>query len=53
MKRAYGIEAELQTGALGSFDIAVNGRVVVSKSVTGFPSDDEIVQAVGKALGKA
>jgi len=30
----------------------VDGRVVVEKRALGFPDEDEIVGAVGKALGK-
>jgi hypothetical protein len=31
----------------------VDGKVVVEKHALGFPDEDEIVVAVGKALGKA
>lgn len=53
MKDAYDLEPELKMGSGGIFEISVNGRVVARKSITGFPSEDEIVEAVGKALGKA
>ncbi len=47
------MDTTLTVGAPGSYQVVVDGRVVAEKkSVWGFPSDDEIVQAVGKALGR-
>ena len=40
--------AEMKVGPTGSF--YVDGRVVIEKRMLGFPDEDEIVAAVGKAL---
>ena len=53
MKESFGVESELKVGSSGIFEIAVNGKVVSKRSFFGFPSEDEIVTAVGKELGKA
>jgi selenoprotein W-related protein len=39
-------------GPTGSFTVAVDGRVVAEKGAMGFPDEQEIVDAVGKALAK-
>ena len=36
----------LEPGSKGIFDIAVDGTIVASKTVNGFPQDDEIIQRV-------
>jgi selenoprotein W-related protein len=53
LKEELEVEAELKPGSGGIFQVAVNGRVVAKKSLLGFPSEAEIVEAVGKALGSA
>jgi hypothetical protein len=40
-------------GHSGIFEVSVAGNVVASKGRTGFPSEQEIVQSVAKALGQA
>lgn len=45
------MEAELAKGHGGIFTVAVDGRIVARKTLMGFPSEDEIVHAVGEALG--
>ena len=42
--------AEMKVGPTGSFFVDVDGRVVIEKRMVGFPDEDEIVAAVGKAL---
>jgi hypothetical protein len=37
-------------GAPGSFTVLVDGKVVSEKKTFDFPSEGEIVEAVGKAL---
>ena len=44
------MEAELVPGSGGIFEVAVDGRVVAKKGLTGFPSEQEVVQAVRAAL---
>ena len=44
--------AELKVGPTGSFFVDVDGKVVIEKQMLGFPDEEEIVAAVGKALGK-
>jgi hypothetical protein len=38
-------------GQSGIFEVAVNGKVVASKGRTGFPSEQEMLDGVSKALG--
>ena len=52
MEKELGVTAELKVGPTGSFFVDVDGRVVIEKKTLGFPDEDEIVSAVGKALGK-
>lgn len=51
MKEELGIEAKLQVGAPGEFRVDVDGMVVAAKHVAGFPTDDEIVDAVAQVTG--
>ena len=44
------MEAELVPGSGGIFEVAVDGKVVAKKGLTGFPSEQEVVQAVRAAL---
>jgi len=52
LEKELGVTAELKVGPTGSFFVDVDGRVVIEKKMLGFPDEDEIVSAVGKALGK-
>ena len=52
MEKELGVTAELKVGPTGSFFVDVDGRVVIEKKMLGFPDEDEIVSAVGKALGE-
>jgi selenoprotein W-related protein len=47
-----GVAADMKVGPTGSFFVDVDGRVVAEKRMNGFPTEEEIVSAVGKALGK-
>ena len=47
-----GVAADIKVGPTGSFFVDVDGRVVAEKRMNGFPTEEEIVSAVGKALGK-
>ena len=50
LREALGIETELEKGRNGIFEVKVDGRVVAKKTIDGFPSEDEVVAAVGRAL---
>lgn len=45
------MDAELKVGPSGSFEIAVDGKVVSSKGRFGFPSEADIVKAVSLEMG--
>jgi selenoprotein W-related protein len=52
LEKKLGIKAELKVGPSGSFVVEVDGTVVAEKRlICGFPSDDDIVAAVAKAIG--
>lgn len=44
------MEAELQVGLKGQYEVFVDGKSVIKKSLLGFPSEEEVVDAVSKAL---
>ena len=44
------METELIPGSGGIFEVAVNGKVVAKKDLAGFPSEQDVVKAVGAAL---
>ena len=46
------MKSELAVGTPGSFQVWVDGKVVAEKHLMGFPSEEEIVGAVGVALGR-
>ncbi len=48
-----GIKAALEVGAPGSFIVLVDGEAVAQKRILGFPSEDEIVNAVRKKMQKS
>lgn len=45
------MEATLVKGHSGIFEVAVEGKVVASKGLLGFPSPEDVVEAVSRALG--
>jgi selenoprotein W-related protein len=47
-----GVAAEMKVGPTGSFFVDVAGKVVVEKRANEFPTEEEIVSAVGRALGR-
>lgn len=49
LKEELGIEAELQLGSGGIFEVAVDDKVVAQRDLRGFPTEDEIVNAVAQA----
>jgi hypothetical protein len=51
LKEELDVDARLVKGHSGIFEIAVAGKVVAAKGRTGFPSEQEIVDGVSKALG--
>jgi selenoprotein W-related protein len=52
LQEELGVAADMKVGPTGSFIVDVDGKVVAEKRVDGFPSEEEIVSAVGRALGK-
>jgi len=46
------VKTELAVGTPGSFQVWVEGKVVAEKHLMGFPTEEEIVGAVGAALGR-
>lgn len=52
MKQSLEVDAELVPGKGGVFEVAVDGSVVAAKSAAGFPSESELLEGVGKALGR-
>lgn len=51
LKDDLDIDAELLQGSGGIFEVAVDGKVVAAKDRGSFPTEKDIVDAVGKALG--
>lgn len=52
LKSELGVDADLHRGSGGIFQVAVDDQVVAERSFLRFPTTDEIVDAVAKALGK-
>jgi hypothetical protein len=52
VRKAYPgrVDIELVRGSGGIFLVEVDGNVVARKTLDGFPSEDEVVAAVGAAL---
>lgn len=44
------MDAKLVAGSGGIFEVAVDGKVVAKKGMAGFPTEQEVVKAVGAAL---
>jgi hypothetical protein len=51
IKAETGIETELVVGGRGEFTVWVGEETVAQKDRAGFPSDEEAVSAVRRALG--
>jgi len=53
LSREFGIDASLQRGDRGVFDVAADGRLIFSKHQSGrFPQDAEIVSAIRPLVRK-
>lgn len=50
IEAATGVAPAVVEGARSEFSVRVGDHIVAQKSRTGFPSDDEVVKAVGAAL---
>ncbi len=48
-----GIEAAVTQGPSGTFEVKVDDEVVAARKFWGFPTEQEIVVAVSKAIGRA
>ncbi|HYR56204.1 MAG TPA: Rdx family protein [Myxococcaceae bacterium] len=53
LQQELGIVPELSKGPGGTFEVKVDGQVVAARKFWGFPTEEEIVAAVGKAIGRA
>ena len=52
LQKELGLPSDLEVGAPGSFVVLVDGEPVVEKKTLGFPTEDEIVAAVRKKIGR-
>jgi hypothetical protein len=52
LKEKLGVDCELAKGPSGSFLVAVGADVVAQRGRIGFPSDQEIVDAVAAKLAR-
>jgi selenoprotein W-related protein len=50
LKDELDVEAELKPGPSGSYEVAVDGKVVIRKASLAFPTDQEVVDAVARVL---
>ena len=50
MKEEFEVDSELIVGHSGIFEVAVDGKVVAAKTRAGFPSPQEVVDAVTRSL---
>ncbi len=51
LQKELGLAADLEVGAPGSFVVLVDGARVVEKTSLGFPTEEEIVEAVRTKIG--
>jgi selenoprotein W-related protein len=52
LKQSLEVDAELIPGSGGIFEVAVDGKVVAAKTASGFPNETEVLEGVGKAIGR-
>lgn len=52
MKKELELDSELKAGPSGSFEISVEGKTVLKKESLGFPTEQQVVDAVARALGR-
>ncbi|MBN9684733.1 Rdx family protein [Corallococcus sp. NCSPR001] len=50
MKDELEVDVELKKGGSGVFEVAVDGKVVIKKTGLAFPAEQEVVDAVFRAL---
>ncbi|GMU01785.1 hypothetical protein KH5H1_59050 [Corallococcus caeni] len=50
LKDELEVDVELKKGGSGVFEVAVNGRVVIKKTGLAFPTEQEVVDAVFRAM---
>jgi hypothetical protein len=50
LKQSLGIDARLEHGPSGSFEVSVGGQIVAQRGRQGFPTDEEILNAVRAAV---
>ena len=50
IKKQTGIDPELVEGGRGEFTVWVGEKVVAQKDATGFPSEEDVLSSVQKAL---
>jgi hypothetical protein len=50
IKEQLGVESELTEGGRGEFTVWVGDEVVAKKDLQGFPSDEEALDAVKRAV---
>jgi selenoprotein W-related protein len=54
IQREFDVQANLVVGAIGSFDVYLNGDLIFSKAEAGrFPNPDEIIQNIREYENKA
>jgi hypothetical protein len=53
LKRDLSVETEITEGNRGEFSVWVDAVKVAEKTKSGFPSDDQIVEAVRRRLSSA
>lgn len=51
LKQELEVDVEFVKGSGGIFEVAVDGRVVAKKALGHFPSEQDVVEAVSKAMG--
>jgi len=52
LERDLGLAAEIVEGRRGEFTVWVGDRLVAEKTSTGFPTDDDIVEAVRRETSR-
>jgi selenoprotein W-related protein len=51
LKDELDVETTLIKGSSGIFEVAVDGKVVACKGRNGFPTEQEVVDAVSRSMG--
>lgn len=52
LREELGVETTLIKGGGGIFEVKVDGEVVAKKTFAGFPTEEEVVLGVARALGR-